>query len=101
MEQHRSELRCELCGRVVPALTEHHLTPREQGGALLDKARLCPACHRQIHALYTNRDLVQLGLTSVAALRADPAIAAYVRYIRKQPPGALPALRKSARVRRR
>lgn len=45
---------CELCGRQEVVLTEHHLTPREEGGAFLPTAFLCIPCHKQVHALYTN-----------------------------------------------
>ena len=45
---------CELCGRQEVVLTEHHLTPKEEGGAFLPTAFLCIPCHKQVHALYTN-----------------------------------------------
>ncbi|SIQ31585.1 HNH endonuclease [Paenibacillus sp. RU4T] len=99
METGTAQGRCELCGRSGVGLTEHHLTPREQGGTFKGTALLCPPCHRQIHALYTNADLVQRELTTIEALRADEAIAVFIRYIRKQPPSSMPKLRKSARVR--
>ncbi|MEK4329023.1 HNH endonuclease signature motif containing protein [Paenibacillus sp. FSL R7-0297] len=91
--------KCELCGRSPLATTVHHLIPREKGGALLPTALLCKACHRQIHALYTNSDLVILGLTTLDNLRHDPRIAAYLQWIIRQPPGSEPKLRKSKRVR--
>ncbi|MEK3904226.1 MULTISPECIES: HNH endonuclease [unclassified Paenibacillus] len=90
---------CELCGRSPLATTVHHLIPREKGGSLLPTALLCKACHRQIHALYTNSDLVVLGLTTLDSLRSDPQIAAYLKWIMRQAPGAEPKLRKSKRVR--
>ena len=92
---------CELCGRSPITTTVHHLVPREKGGALLPTALLCKACHRQIHALYTNNDLVSLGLTTIIRLRQDPRIVAYLKWIRKQPPGSEPKLRKSGHVRGR
>lgn len=92
---------CALCGREGVELTEHHLTPKEMGGTFMETALLCRACHRQIHALYTNEDLVRMGLTTIEALLTDPSVAAYLNYIRKQPPGVLPKVRKSARVRKR
>ncbi|MFC4101147.1 HNH endonuclease signature motif containing protein [Paenibacillus xanthanilyticus] len=93
--------RCALCGRDEVERTEHHLTPKEMGGTFMETVLLCRTCHRQIHALYTNEDLVRLGLTTIEALLADERVAAYVKYIRKQPPGVLPKVRKSARVRER
>ncbi|MBY0011110.1 HNH endonuclease [Paenibacillus typhae] len=90
---------CELCGRSPLTTTVHHLVPREKGGALQPTALLCKACHRQIHALYTNDDLVTLGLTTITGLQQDAQIASYLKWIVKQAPGAEPKLRKSQRVR--
>lgn len=90
---------CELCGRSPLETTLHHLVPREKGGSMLPTVQLCKACHRQIHALYSNSDLVALNLTSLEALRHDPQIASYLRWIAKQAPGVEPKLRKSLHVR--
>ncbi len=75
MSKSDEQASCELCGRSGVQTTVHHLTPREKGGSSLPTAKLCSACHRQIHALYTNDDLITLELTSLAALRSDPSIA--------------------------
>ena len=92
---------CSLCGRQPVTTTEHHLTPKELGGTFLPTARLCIPCHKQIHALYTNEDLVRLGLTTIASLQKDPQLSKYIRWIRKQPPGSVPRTRKSRHVRGR
>lgn len=92
---------CELCGRSGVSTTVHHLTPKSEGGAYLQTAALCPPCHKQIHALYNNKDLVAMELTTIAALREDPAMAKYIAWIRKQPPERLPPTRKSRHVRGR
>ncbi|MBP2112384.1 hypothetical protein J2Z70_002538 [Paenibacillus silagei] len=49
--------------------------------------------------MYTNSDLVVLGLTTLERLRSDPQIAAYLKWIMRQAPGSEPKLRKSKRVR--
>ncbi|WP_442955834.1 HNH endonuclease [Paenibacillus sp. y28] len=89
---------CELCGRDSVTTTEHHLVPREKGGAQAPTARLCVACHKQIHALFTNDQLVA-GLYTLELLKANPAVARYLKWIRKQPPSVVPRLRKSREVR--
>lgn len=49
---------CELCKREdVPKVTEHHLDPREEWGKNGEVACLCESWHKQIHALYTNKEL--------------------------------------------
>lgn len=92
---------CELCNRVVPVTTVHHLTPRELGGRHEGTADLCIPCHKQIHHLYTNRELVVLGLTSIEALQADPKIRSYLKWIYKQAPTTIPRSIKSNHVRSR
>ncbi|WP_028560226.1 HNH endonuclease [Paenibacillus pinihumi] len=101
MSKSDEQASCELCGRSGVQTTVHHLTPREKGGSSLPTAKLCSACHRQIHALYTNDDLITLELTSLAALRSDPSIAPFLKWVRKQPPQSRPKLSKSRRVRSR
>lgn len=81
--------RCELCEREVPETTVHHLTPKQVGRrrgrkvAELPTAKLCRACHRQLHALHDNRTLASLD--SVEKLRHDPEVAKFLDWVRRQP----------------
>lgn len=86
---------CALCGRAVPHLTEHHLIPRARGkkGQVLPVVWLCPACHKQLHALFT-LDQLATELNTVEALRQQPDMARFIKWVRKQPPT------KGVRVRR-
>lgn len=91
---------CELCRRHgVSKITEHHLIPREEGGAKLDVAWLCPDCHKQIHALYTNKELA-IRLNTLEKLCADEKISKYLKYIRKQPSTKNIKIKKSREVRK-
>ena len=92
--------KCALCERDGVLLTEHHLTPREMGGASKPTAYLCIPCHKQVHALYTNEELA-LRLHTVPLLKDDPQLQRYLSWIKKQPPGKLPAVRKSNSRKRR
>ena len=56
-------------------------------------------CHRQIHALFTEAEL-ERHYPTTAALLAQPAVAAFVRWVRDKPPGFSERTRKSLRVRR-
>lgn len=86
---------CELCRRVgVNKVTEHHLTPREEGGAKLQTVWLCVDCHKQIHATYTNKELA-LRLNTLESLEEDNKISSYLKYIRKQPPSKSVKVKKS------
>ena len=83
--------KCELCGRCVDRVTLHHLLPRSQGrrrnikATELPTAWLCGACHRQLHTLFTNKELAQ-NFTSIAQLRAEPRVARFVEWIARQDP---------------
>jgi hypothetical protein len=78
----------------VPEVTQHHLVPKDEGGGGGPVADLCPACHRQLHALYDNRALAT-RLGSLEALRADPTVQRFVRWVRKQDPGRRVAVRRA------
>ncbi|WP_340030568.1 HNH endonuclease [Paenibacillus sp. FSL K6-1122] len=92
--------RCELCEREPVNTTIHHLTPKEMGGTFLPTANLCIPCHKQIHSLYTNRDIVTLGLTDLQSLRQDERMIPFIRWIRKQPATTIPRVHKSNHVRK-
>lgn len=62
--------KCELCGRSEVETTIHHLLPKEFGGTFGDTANLCIPCHKQIHALYTNKEIAT-RLTTLRELRED------------------------------
>lgn len=92
---------CELCKRTnLPKITEHHLTPREEGGAKMPVAWLCVNCHKQIHALYNNKELA-VRLNTLEDLENDEQIAKYLKYIRKQPSSKNVRVAKSQNVRHR
>ncbi|WP_139489996.1 HNH endonuclease [Brevibacillus dissolubilis] len=85
---------CELCRRDGVETTVHHLTPKEYGGTFMPTADLCIPCHKQIHAIYTNRQLAD-GLFTIEALQADEQIDSYLKWIRKQPATTLVRVKKS------
>ncbi|MBD1850509.1 HNH endonuclease [Cyanobacteria bacterium FACHB-502] len=83
-------MRCELCDRAVPALTAHHLTPRQNTKRKkLDSGptiQICSACHRQIHAFYNNAHLAK-ELNSLEKLQQDPKMQNFIAWVKKQYPG--------------
>jgi hypothetical protein len=78
---------CALCGRPFPRgqLTKHHCLPREKGGTPEHVELICGQCHGMIHATYTNSTLAALYPT-IGQLRKAPELAAFLRWVRKQPP---------------
>ncbi|WP_243387356.1 HNH endonuclease [Bacillus kexueae] len=86
---------CELCLRENVKTTLHHLTPKEEGGTFLPTAYLCIPCHKQIHALFSNKEIVILGLTTIEALREQEEMKKFLSWIRKQPGSKVPYIKKS------
>ncbi|HCP23775.1 MAG TPA: hypothetical protein DIT90_06575 [Dehalococcoidia bacterium] len=76
-------LTCELCLRESPRFTSHHLVPRSRGGRDSPRARLCPTCHRQLHAMFSESTLAK-ELNSVQALRSNPEFSGYLKWARRQ-----------------
>ena len=74
---------CELCLREPERFTVHHLVPRSQGGKFGPKAQLCPTCHRQLHALFSEATLAK-ELQSLEQIRANPEMVGYLNWVRKQ-----------------
>ena len=74
---------CELCQRDVGRYTVHHLVPRARGGRFGPTAKLCPTCHQQLHALFSEATLAE-ELNSIALLRANPQVNGYLKWVRKQ-----------------
>ncbi len=92
------EVVCPLCGRVIPMSQrdEHHLVPKTKGGRAT--STLHRACHRQIHALFTEAELAQ-KYSTVEALLAVPEVQTFVRWIKTKPPEFCDGARKSTRIR--
>jgi 5-methylcytosine-specific restriction protein A len=86
--------KCELCLRDHVERTVHHLIPREFGGGPEDTSKLCIPCHKQVHALYPNSELA-VRLNTIEKLRDDLEIRKYLNWIKKQPAGKLPKVKKS------
>jgi 5-methylcytosine-specific restriction endonuclease McrA len=96
---------CELCERVMPQLTRHHLIPRkrhrkkrtqrtfERADMKERIAMLCQPCHRHIHAVLDNKDLEQ-NYNTLEALAAQPNIRKFTEWIKKKPPGTTVPVRK-------
>jgi 5-methylcytosine-specific restriction endonuclease McrA len=92
---------CPLCGRPVgtESLSDHHLVPRSRGGRA-SQIPICLDCHKQIHAMYSNKRLEE-ELNTVEALLADPKFARFAAWVAKRPFGAVAKARRSKDSRKR
>lgn len=77
---------CPICSRPMVAgssVDEHHWIPKSQGGR--ETAFLHRVCHRTLHARFSERELAG-DFSTPQQVRADPAIARFVAWVRKRPP---------------
>lgn len=91
---------CPLCGRPLPdgpTVDLHHPVPRSRGGvASVPMHRIC---HRKLHASFTDHELAGFG-DDWARLRAQPGIAAFVRWVARRPPAFYDGSARERRLRR-
>lgn len=75
---------CPLCLRDIPEknLSDHHLVPKSRGGK--ETLAICVDCHRQLHALFTNKQLAD-DFNTVDAIMADERFAKFAKWVSKRP----------------
>jgi hypothetical protein len=85
---------CELCERPIPpALRDaHHLIPKSRGGVIT--AFMHRACHKQVHALFTETVLAR-NYPNTQALRANPELARFIHWVQDKPIDFNPPTRRS------
>lgn len=79
---------CPLCDRPIPPdvpQSRHHLVPRLRGGKGGETALLHQICHNEIHATLSETELAR-SYNTIAALRAHPRLAKFIRWVSKRPP---------------
>ena len=86
--------RCELCKREVAFRTQHHLIPRtthkrkkrREGYTQEELNRviwICAPCHKNIHAVLTEKELAE-EYSTLEKLLSFPAIVKFTAWVRKQ-----------------
>ncbi len=81
MGKQQAVYQCGLCKRDVRQVSKHHLIPKSEGGR--EVIELCAACHKTLHSFFTNGTLAA-ELNTIAALRQNPDVARYLKWVRKQ-----------------
>ncbi|MCA9112908.1 MAG: HNH endonuclease, partial [Planctomycetaceae bacterium] len=94
------ECRCVICEHAYPRsrLTKHHLVPKSRSGT--ETVLTCRDCHRQIHALFSEKELERQYGTLELLLGAE-ALQPWITWIRKRQPRARLRVHTSHRKRRR
>lgn len=90
---------CPLCARPVPPAQRdaHHLIPKSQGG--VHTVVLHRICHRQIHALFSEKELAS-AYPSIQALASHEGMARFIRWVQTKPDDFFERTRKSQRLQR-
>lgn len=85
---------CVLCDRPIPLALQdaHHLVPKSRGGEIT--AYMHRACHKQVHALFTETELAR-RYPSAQALRAHPEVARFIDWVKDKPVDFNPPTRRS------
>jgi len=85
---------CALRNRAIPPALQdaHHLTPKSRGGVVM--VLMHRACHKQIHALFTETKLAQ-NYPSTQALQAHPEITKFLHWLQDKPSGFNPPTKRS------
>ena len=88
--------RCALCERIVPVTNIHHLFPKTLHRNKQIRARheaewlraqtveLCKPCHRQLHALISEKEMASHYHT-ILRLLEHPEVARFVEWVRDRP----------------
>ena len=95
---------CPLCGRPLlkgPSVDKHHFMPKSEGGGPADALWVHRICHKQVHALFTAKELARdPELQRPSALAAHPDFEGFIAWIQKQPPEFNARMRKTRRLRK-
>ena len=98
MRAFEDEIPCPLCrhGYGRRELTKHHLVPKSRGGR--ETVLLCRPCHRQLHAVYTEKEL-ERRFPTVEALSAAEQLQPYLAWVRRRKPTKHVAVKPAKRKR--
>jgi hypothetical protein len=87
---------CELCERQIERLTKHHLIPRTRHKNKRNKKNfdrtevrerviwICSPCHRNIHALLTEKEL-EYDYNTLELLKSHSGISKFLEWIKSKP----------------
>lgn len=84
-------MNCPLCNRPFGRTKgSHHLIPKSRKGK--ETVAIHVLCHRQIHALFTEKEL-ERSYNTIEKLRAHPEIQKFITWVSNKDPDFLVAMR--------
>ncbi|OGL64757.1 hypothetical protein A3B21_02460 [Candidatus Uhrbacteria bacterium RIFCSPLOWO2_01_FULL_47_24] len=98
-------MNCACCKRLCMDITKHHLIPRTRHNnkrikkcftpaQLNTTVDLCRSCHRQVHALFTEKELERSYFT-LELLVAHPAMLNFINWIKTKSADMRPRVKRS------
>ena len=96
---HQEDLTCPICLHEYERkqLTRHHLVPKSRKGRIT--VLVCAACHKQIHAIFSEKEL-EAKYSTIEALCDADEFRPFVNWIRKRKPTKRLRVTRSARRRK-
>lgn len=93
-----STIICPVCDQETAEnnSSKHHVVPKSRGGR--DTVRICNTCHKQLHALFTNKELAQIE--TIEALKEFESVQKYVLWKGKKGFAGKLKTKKSKRVKK-
>lgn len=88
--------RCAICQHTYQRaqLTKHHLVPRSRKGKAT--VLVCSACHRQVHAVFTEKELAR-SCDTLDKLLAATELQPWIAWVRERKPRGRLSVRTSRR----
>jgi hypothetical protein len=89
---------CPICNRPLIGVNEdrHHLIPKVKGGKKTEPVLLHIVCHRKLHSLWTEWELLHLYNNLDTILQNDD-IQKFIKWIAKKPPEFIDSFRQANR----
>jgi len=78
---------CPLCGREMiagPTVDDHHLIPKSKGGKKIPPVTMHIVCHRKIHSVFTDNELMTYYNTW-ERIQEHEQIEAFIKWVGKKP----------------
>jgi hypothetical protein len=97
LQQADAPIACPLCARLIPASQRdaHHLIPKSKGGKQTEF--LHRICHRQVHALFNETELMR-SYNTLEALLSDSEMQRFVAWVKLKPDDFFERTSKSGRL---
>jgi len=76
-------MKCDLCDREVVKITSHHLISKQKKSDGRT-AKMCLPCSKQVHALFSNKELKHLD--TIKKLKAEDKIRVWIGWVKKKNP---------------